>query len=76
MSEQQHPPSPSVPAIQALEERIRRETPHLKVLQVFESPRALVEVKDTLHGIIVGFSSEADYLTYCQIVDDRKDRKV
>ena len=73
MSEHQHPSSSLVPPIQALEERIRREAPHLQVIDLFESPRSLVTVKDILHGIIVGFASEADYLTYCQIVNRREE---
>jgi hypothetical protein len=72
MSEQQHPSFSSLPAIQALEERIRHEAPHLQVLDLLEFPRPFIEVKDTIHGIIVGFSSEADYITYCQVVNCRK----
>jgi len=68
MSEQQHPASASLPAIQALRQRIEREAPHLHVLDVYEQPHPFVRVKDTLNGIVVGFSSEAEYTLYCQIV--------
>jgi hypothetical protein len=74
MSDQQHhsPSSPSWLAIQALEERIEAEAPYLKVLAVHVFPYPFLKVKDTVHGIVVGFSSEADYVTYCQIVHRRK----
>ena len=61
------PSSSSLAAILALAERIAHEAPHLQVVDAFASPRPFVEVKDTVHGIVVGFSSEADYTTYCQI---------
>ncbi len=48
MSEQQHPASASLPAIQALRQRIEREAPHLHVLDVYEQPHPFVRVKDTL----------------------------
>jgi len=38
------------------------------VLDVYEQPHPFVRVKDTLNGIVVGFSSEAEYTLYCQIV--------
>jgi hypothetical protein len=71
MSEQQHSPASLFPLV-ALCERIAAEAPNLKVLGLYEFPRPFVKVKDTEHGIVVGFSSEADYLTYCQIVNRRK----
>ena len=58
------PSSSSLSAMQALARRIEAETPHLRVLDVCECPRPFVRVKDTSNGIIVGFSSEADYTTY------------
>ena len=58
------PSSSSLSAMQALAERIAAETPHLRVLDVCECPHPFVKVKDTINGIIVGFSSEADYTTY------------
>jgi hypothetical protein len=58
------PSSPSLSAMQALAERIAAETPHLRVLDVYECLRPFVRVKDTINGIIVGFSCEADYTTY------------
>ncbi len=58
------PSSSSLSAMQALAERIAAETPHLRVLDVYECPHPFVRVKDTVNGIIVGFSSEADYTTY------------
>jgi hypothetical protein len=58
------PSSSSLSAMQALAERIEEETPHLRVLDVCECPHPFVSVKDTVNGIIVGFSSEADYTTY------------
>ena len=72
MSEQQRTASASLPAIQALRRRIEAETPHLHVLDVYEQPHPFVRVKDTLNGIIVGFSSEAEYTLYCQIIHYRK----
>ncbi len=68
MSEEQHPPSTSFPVIQALRERIETETPHLWVMGLFEHPCPSVKVKDTVHGILVGFSCEAHYVTYVQIM--------
>lgn len=53
--------------MQALAERIEEETPHLRVLDVYECLHPFVRVKDTINGIIVGFSSEADYTTYVAI---------
>ena len=63
MNEAQASPS-SLPAMQALRERIERDAPWLQVLDLVESPSPFVKVKDTINGIIVGFSSEADYTTY------------
>jgi len=65
MSEQHHSiSSSSLSAMQVFALRIAQETPNLRVLEVFESPRPFLLVRDTLHGIVVAFSSEADYLTY------------
>jgi hypothetical protein len=64
MSEVRHTSSASSPPIQALRERIERDAPWLQVLDLVESPYPFVRVKDTINGIIVGFSSEADYTTY------------
>jgi hypothetical protein len=61
------PSSSSLSAMQALAERIEEETPQLRVLDVYECPHPFVRVKDTSNGIIVGFSSEADYTTYVAI---------
>ena len=58
------PSSSSLLAMQALAGRIAAETPHLRVLDVCACPHPYVKVKDTINGIIVGFSSEADYTTY------------
>ena len=58
------PSSSSLSAMQLLARRIEEETPHLRVLDVCEYPHPYVRVKDTVNGIIVGFSSEADYTTY------------
>ncbi len=58
------PSSSSLSAMQALAERIAAETPHLRVLDVCAYPHPYVKVKDTVNGIIVGFSSETDYTTY------------
>ena len=63
MNEAQASPS-SLSAMQALRERIERDAPWLQVLDLVESPYSFVRVKDTVNGIIVGFSSEADYTTY------------
>ena len=58
--------SPSLSAILALAARLERD-PRFVVRDVFAHPFPFVEVKDAVHGIVVGFSSEADYRTYCQI---------
>src|SRR5260370_37674521 len=58
------PSSTSLSVMQALRKRIEEETPHLHVLDVYEYPHPYIKVKDTVNGIIVGFSSEADYTTY------------
>ena len=50
--------------MQALAGRIEAETPHLHVLDVCAYPHPYVKIRDTVNGIIVGFSSEADYTTY------------
>jgi len=68
MDEQQHPASALLPAIQALRQRIEQEAPHPHILDVYESPYPFIRVKDTANGTIVGFSSEAEYTLYCQIV--------
>ena len=68
MSEAPSTSSTPLPAIQALAERIEAQTPHLHVMSLFEQPHPYVKVKDTVHGIVVGFSSEEDYVTYCRIV--------
>src|SRR5260221_9923208 len=52
-------------AMLALRDRIEEESPSLKVLDVCAHPsRPFLTVKDTVHGIVIGFSSEADYITY------------
>ena len=61
------PSSTSLSAMQVLRERIERDAPWLQVLDLVESPSPFVKVKDTVNGIIVGFSSEADYTTYVAI---------
>ena len=71
MSEQQHPPSSSLSALQVFATRIEVENPHLHVLDIHEFPRPFVRVRDTVYGIVVGFSSEADYRTYVQITSYR-----
>jgi hypothetical protein len=68
MSEQQqHSPASLFPLV-ALCERIEAEAPHLQIKGLYEFPRPFIKVKDTVHGIVVGFSSEDDYVTYLQIV--------
>ena len=66
MSTQQHSPASLAPLV-ALCERIEAEAPHLLVKGLYEYPRPFVKVKDTVHGIVVGFSSEADYVTYLHL---------
>ena len=52
-------------AMLTLRDRIEEESPSLKVLDVCAHPSSpFLTVKDTVHDIVVGFSSEADYLTY------------
>ncbi len=70
------PPHPtacaSLPVIWALEERIRREAPQrFRVLDVMKYPRPSLKVKDIVHGIVVAFSSEADYVTYCRVTSEK-----
>ena len=60
-------PSSALSAILALAARLERESTRFEVRDVFAHPLPFVEVKDTVHGIVVGFSCEADYTTYCQI---------
>ena len=56
-------------AMLALRDRIEAESPSLKVLDVCAHPSSpFLTVKDTVHDIVVGFSSEADYLTYVGIM--------
>ena len=62
------PSSSSLSVMQALRKRIEEETPHLHVLDMVEHPYPFVRVKDTMNGIIVGFSSEADYTTYVGMI--------
>ena len=58
--------SSSLDAILALASRLER-NPRFQIRDVFTHPYPSVEVKDTLHGIVVGFSCEADYLTYLSL---------
>jgi hypothetical protein len=67
MSEYQHFPA-SLSQLVALRERIEAEAPHLRVTGLYEFPKPFLRVKDTEHGIVVGFSSEEEYVSYCQIV--------
>ena len=56
-------------AMLALRDRIEAESPSLKVLDVCAHPSSpFLTVKDTVHDIVVGFSSEADYTTYVGIM--------
>jgi hypothetical protein len=66
MSEYHHSPA-SLSALVALCERIEAEAPHLHIKGLYEFPRPFIKVKDTVHGIVVGFSSEDEYVTYWQI---------
>ena len=59
--------SSSLSAMQALAERIAAETPHLRVLDVCAYSHPYVKITETVNGIIVGFSCEADYTTYVAI---------
>lgn len=63
MSEYHHSPA-SLAALVALYERIAAEAPHLQVMGLYEFPRPFLRVKDTVHGIVVGFSSEDELVTY------------
>jgi hypothetical protein len=61
-------PSPSLTAILALAARLERD-PRFQVRDIYaHALTPFVEVKDTIHGIVVGFSTEADYVTYLQLV--------
>ena len=74
MSTQHHTPaSASLPAIWALEARIRREASHrFHVLDVMKYPHPSLKVTDTVYGIVVAFSSEADYVTYCRVTTEKE----
>ena len=61
-----HPPA-SLVALIALCERMTVEAPHLRILGLCEYPKPFVRVKDTVHGIVVGFSSEDELVTYLRI---------
>ena len=66
MGEQQH--TSSLSAILALAARLERDE-RFVVRDVYAyALRPFVEVKDTVHGVIVGFSSEADYVAYLTLV--------
>ena len=53
----------------ALRDRIKEESPSLRVFDVCAHPSSpFLTVKDTVHDIVAGFSSEADYLTYVGIM--------
>jgi hypothetical protein len=72
MSDQHyHSPASLFPLV-ALCERIEAEAPHLRLMGLYEFPKPFVKVKDTQHGIVVGFSSETEYLTYLQVVSRRR----
>ncbi len=66
MSEQHHSPTSLIPLV-ALCERIEAEAPHLQIKGLYEFPKPFIKVKDTMHGIVVGFSSEDEFITYLQI---------
>jgi hypothetical protein len=71
MSEQQH--SPSLSAILALAARLERDN-RFEVRDIYaHALKPFVEVKDTVHGIVVGFSSEADYVTYLNTVHRQRE---
>jgi hypothetical protein len=64
--------SASLSAILALAARIERD-PRFVVRDIYaHTLRPFVEVKDTIHGVIVGFSSEDDYVMYLQIVHTQR----
>ena len=68
---QQQPASilSSLEAMLALRDRIEAESPSLTVLDVCAYPASpFLTVKDTVHGIVVGFSSEADYTTDVRMI--------
>lgn len=62
-----HSPA-SLESLVALYEHIEAEAPHLTILAVYEFPKPFIKVRDSEHGIVVGFPSEAEYVAYCQIV--------
>lgn len=66
----------SLSAILALAARLERD-PRFVVRDVYANAlKPFVEVKDSVHGIVVGFSSEADYVAYLQTVhSQRGDRR-
>lgn len=64
--------SPSLSAILALAARIERDT-RFQVRDVYVyALKPFVEVKDTIHGVVVGFSSEDDYVTYLEIAHTQR----
>jgi len=74
MSTPHHTPAcASLPAIWALEERIRREASHrFRILDAVKYPRPSLKVTDTVYGIVLAFSSEADYVTYCRVTTEKE----
>jgi hypothetical protein len=63
-------PSPSTQPLQALCERVGRETPCLQqVFRCAEHPHLSLEVRGTSNfGIHIAFSSEVELSTYIQVV--------
>jgi hypothetical protein len=60
-------PASSLDAILALAARIERD-PRFHVRDVFAFPVTFVEVKDIANGLVVAFTSEAEYTLYLDVV--------
>ena len=68
MHEASFPSASSLDAILALTARIERD-PRFLVRDVYAySPKPFVEVKDTINGLVVTFTSEAEYTLYLDVV--------
>lgn len=62
------PPACSLDAILALAARLERD-PRFVVRDIYaHSVKPFVEVKDTINGLVVAFTSEAEYVLYLDVI--------
>ena len=67
MHEASFPVPDALSAVLALAARIERD-PRFQVREVFAYPIAFIEAKDITNGLVVAFSSEAEYALYLDVV--------